>query len=378
MCPQVLGKFALNEKVTFKMCERRHGMKTIRVGMIGAGQIARSHCEGVNKHPGAKVVAVADLSAERTKAIKERFGIDRIYTKWEDIVADPDVDAVSIALPNVFHMPVSVAALKAGKHVMLDKPFALNRNEAKRVIHAAKKSRRVFMLGMNQRFEAGAQIIKALVEREELGEIYHAKAYWLRRAGAPKFGTWFCRKDMAGGGCMLDIGVHILDLCLHLMGNWKPVTVSGTAYTKFGNRGIGEGGWGMSEPGKHVFDVDDFATALVKFKNGASLQLDASWVLHQETSGRHNVELYGTEGGATVFPRRIFRFGRKKGEYEVVEPQNVKIAYPHCNRFVNWIDVILRRDRPMCTPAEALVVQEIIDAIYESAETGREVRIHQN
>lgn len=350
-------------------------MKTIRVGMIGAGQIAYSHCDGVNKHPGAKVTAVADLSTERMKAIKERFGIDRTYTEWEDIVADPDVDAVSIALPNVFHMPVSIAALKAGKHVMLDKPFALNRNEAKRVVHAAEKSRRIFMLGMNQRFEVEAQTIRALIERGELGEIYHAKAYWLRRTGAPKFGTWFCRKDMAGGGCMLDIGVHVLDLCLHLMGNWKPVTVLGAAYTKFGNRGIGEGGWGMSERGKHVFDVDDFATALVKFRNGATLQLDVSWVLHQERGGRHNVELYGTEGGAAVFPPRIFRFGRKKGEYEVVEPQNVKIAYPHCNRFVNWIDVILRKARPMCTPAEALVVQEILDAVYKSAETGREVHI---
>lgn len=350
-------------------------MSTIRVGMIGAGAIANSHCDGINKHPEAKVVAVADMSQERLAALSAKFGIATCYTKWEQLVADRTIDAVSIALPNALHAPVSLAALKAGKHVILDKPFALNVREAQAVVAAARKARKVFMLGMNQRFSREAQTLKALAARGDLGEIYHAKAYWLRRSGSPKFGTWFTRKDLAGGGCMLDIGVHMLDLCLHLMGNFKPVAVSGVTYTKFGNRGIGEGGWGMSDRGKPVFDVDDFATAIIKFQNGASIELNASWVLHMDQANKNNVELFGTDAGGSVNPLRVFRFGQNKGEYEVVEPQNVKIAYPHMNRFINWIDVILGKDKPMCTPEESLAVQKILDAVYQSSTTGREVRI---
>lgn len=159
------------------------------------------------------------------------------------------------------------------------------------------------MVGMNQRFEHHAQLIKSLIERGDLGEIYHAKAYYRRRTVASKFGTWFCRKDMAGGGTMLDIGIHIIDLALYLMNNWETTTVLASVYTKFDNRGIGEGKWGKSERGKMIFDVDDFGTALIRFKNGATLQLDASWVLHQEASTRHNVELFGTEAGATIEPQ---------------------------------------------------------------------------
>ena len=350
-------------------------MDKIRVGMIGAGMIANSHCDGINQHPKAKVIAIADLSADRRKTIKDKYALEKDFEKWQDLVADPTIDAVSIALPNALHAPVALAALKNGKHVMLDKPFALNQGEARKVIQAAEKAGKIFMLGMNQRFTTEGQTIRALVKRGDLGEIYHAKAYWLRRSGSPKFGTWFCRKDLAGGGCMLDIGVHVLDLCLHLMGNFKPVAVSGATYTKFGNRGIGEGGWGMSDRGKLVFDVDDFATAMIKFENGATVNLEASWALHQKEEDQNNVQLYGTAGGASVWPARLYRFGKKPGEYEIVEPQNVALRYPHGNRFMNWLDVILGKDKPMCTPAEALTVQKILDAIYESSTSGKEVRI---
>ncbi len=350
-------------------------MDKVRVGIIGAGAIANSHCDGINKHSQAKVIAVADMSQERMTVLAAKYGIDKLYTKWEDLLANRDIDAVSIALPNALHAPVAQAALKAGKHVILDKPFALNQKEALGVIAAAKKTHKIFMLGMNQRLSREAQTIRALASRGDLGEIYHAKAYWLRRSGSPKFGTWFTRKDMSGGGCMMDIGVHMLDLCLHLMGNFKPVAVSGATYTKFGHRGIGEGGWGMSDRGQPVFDVDDFATALIKFQNGATVELNASWVLHMDQANKNNVELFGADAGASVNPLRIFRFGKNKGEYEVVEPQNVKLACPHMNRFINWIDVILGKDKPICTPEEALAVQKILDAIYLSSATGKEVRI---
>ena len=349
--------------------------KIIRVGMIGAGQIAYRHCKEINGHPEARVTCAADLSDERGKAIKKEFEMDRVYTKWEDLVADPEVDAVSIALPNILHAPVSIGAIKAGKHVLLDKPFALNLAEAKRVAALTKKSRKVFMVGMNRRFQEDAQKLKVIAARGDLGDIYHAKGYWVRRSGSPKFGTWFCRKDIAGGGALLDIGIHMLDTSLYRMGNWKPVAVSGATYTKFGNRGLGEGGWGMSDKSRHVFDVDDFATALIKFQNGATLQLDAAWACHQETNGSHGVQLFGTEAGGAMPNLKLFRYGKKKGEYEVVEPQNVKIPYPHESRFIHWIDVILKKEKALCTVDQALIVQTIIDGIYRSSQTGKEIRL---
>ena len=205
---------------------------TIRVGMIGAGAIADDHCNNINKYDGAEVVAVADLSRKRRKDLQTKHGIPNGYAKWEKIIADADCDAVAIALPNALHAPVSIAALNAGKHVLLDKPFALSYAEGKKVVATAKRKKKVLMLGMNQRYRQDAQMIKAIVDRGELGNIYHAKAYWYRRNGAPKFGTWFVNKKMSGGGCMLDIGVHYLDLALHLMGNWDPVSVSGQVYGK--------------------------------------------------------------------------------------------------------------------------------------------------
>jgi len=349
---------------------------TIRVGMIGAGAIAGDHCRQVQKHPDARMVAVADLSRERRDDLKKQFDLARTYERWQDLVADPEIDAVAIALPNALHAPVSLAAIEAGKHVMLDKPFALNYTEALKVARAARKKRKVLMLGMNQRYRADAQVLRTLVTRGDLGEIYHVKAYWCRRMGSPKFGTWFVNKKLSGGGCLLDIGVHFMDLGMYLADYWDPVSVSGKVYGKFGHRGIGEGGWGRSDRKKSmVFDVDDFATALIKFRSGGTLELNVSWVLHQEQPDRNNIELFGTEAGAVLAPTKIFRHSSKAGEYEVVMPQNVKVEPRYDSRQTNWLDAILGRAKPLCTLDQALTVQKVLDGIYASSHSGKEVRL---
>ena len=163
---------------------------------------------------------------------------------------------------------------------------------------------------------------------------------------------------------------------MYLGGSWDPVAVSGQAYTKFGNRGLGEGGWGKSDRNKKIkFDVDDFATALIKCRNGATIELNVSWVLHQEQGNRHNVELYGTEAGASLFPVKLYRFGKKKGEYEVVEPQDVNVKDKRSSRQHDWLDTITGKRKTICTMQQSLTVQKVLDAIYKSSETGREVRI---
>jgi len=350
-------------------------MKKLNIGMIGAGQIATNHCRNVNRHPRAEMVAVADPSEKRARALQKEFGMAGRYKDGEELLEDKEIDAVCIATPNVFHAPLAKAALQAGKHVMLDKPFAMNAKEAKEVVTLAKKKRRILTLGMNWRFMPDPQTMKALVARGELGEIYHARTAIFRRSGIPSFGTWFSQKKLSGGGALLDIGVHFLDVCLYIMGNFDAVAVSGATYRKFGHRGLGEGGWGMSDKGKHVFDVDDFATALIKFKNGATVNLDVSWAIHMPEAGKANIEIFGDKAGLQLSPLRLCRYGKKKGEYEVVEPQNVKPVVPYDDRFINWLDAILKKTKPICTLDEALMVQKLLDAIYKSSETGKEVRI---
>jgi predicted dehydrogenase len=233
----------------------------------------------------------------------------------------------------------------------------------------------VLALGMNQRFARSSQTVRALVERGELGDIYFAKAFWARRTGIPRLGTWFGDKKRSGGGSLLDIGVHMLDLCLSLLGNFKPEAVSGATYTRFGNRGLGEGGWGKSDREKIDFTVDDLAAALIKLEGGVTVALETSWARHQEQHNANDVELFGSEAGARVYPAKLFRYAKKAGEYEVVEPQGVAIRYPHCDKVHNWLDAILGKDSLECKPEQSLAVQKIIDGIYQSAESGREVRI---
>jgi predicted dehydrogenase len=350
-------------------------MRSVRVGVIGAGAIAPVHCRGILKHPHAELAGVADTNRKRAKALQRDFAIRRLYPRVDDLLMDPEIDAVTIALPTCLHAPTAIMALEAGKHVMLEKPFAMNAQEAEAVVAAARKARRVLTVGMNQRFARDPQIVRTLVERGELGDVYHAKAYWNRRAGTPKFGTWFCDKKKSGGGALLDIGVHVLDLCLALLGNFRPQTVSGSVYTKFGNRGLGEGGWGKSDVGRKVFNVDDLAAAFIRLRGGATILLETSWARHQADPNRNDVELFGTEAGASVYPARLYRMGRRKGEHEVIEPQGVPIRHPDCDRMVNWISAITGEEEIECPPQQSLVVQRIVDAIYASAKSGREVKI---
>ena len=350
--------------------------KTVRVGVIGCGAISGDHCEGVRRHPDAELAALCDISEKRLKEQAKRHGVARTFAKWEALVACPDLDAVTVALPNYLHAPVSIAALKAGKHVCCEKPFATAYAEAKAVADAAKKAKKVFAVGMNARFARDRQVVKALVERGELGDVYHARAYYLRRFGAPKRHTWFGHKKLAGGGCLYDIGVHALDLCMHLMDNFQPESVSGRVFTRIATQKPYKTGWGRSDPDpKLVFDVDDFAVALVKLRGGQVIELSASWALMLPDGGGNNIELHGDRGGAQLYPARLVRPAKREGEYDVIEPQGVKIRYEHCSRFVNWIDAILGRDALCATPEQSLAVQKVLDAVYASSASGGEVRI---
>ncbi|MBD5781511.1 Gfo/Idh/MocA family oxidoreductase [Pelagicoccus sp. NFK12] len=351
-------------------------MKEVRFGFVGAGKISHFSAESLKSHPRARLVAVQDLSKERVAELADKFDIEHRFTEATQLFACPEVDAVYIAVPNKFHATLAIEAMKAGKHVLLEKPFAMDASEAADVIRVSKETGRVFTVGMNQRYNADSQKIKAIAQTGALGEVYYAKAYWFRREGIPKLGTWFGNKAMAGAGAINDIGVHLLDLCLHTMGNFDPVSVYGTTYTKFGNRGLGEGGWGISDATETTFDVDDLASAMIKMRNGATVCLEVSWAAHIADSNRMNVELFGTEMGASLYPAKLYkRNDPLNADYQIVDNVAANPALEHCDRFHNFANHLLDGEALLVTAEEALVVQKILDAVAQSTRTGKSVNL---
>ncbi len=212
----------------------------LRCAVIGTGAIGLEHLSSLSQCPRAAAVAIAESNPARAKEASERFKIPRSYSDYRELLEQADIDAVTIALPNHLHAPVAIEALKARKHVLLEKPMAMNAKEASKIIDAAAKMRRTLMVGQNFRFNRHTQMAKLVIQRGDLGEIYHARCFWLRRSGIPRIGSWFTQKKLAGGGVICDIGAHVLDTCLHLLGDFEVARVFGQTHSKFGARGLGE------------------------------------------------------------------------------------------------------------------------------------------
>src|SRR4051812_19589457 len=240
----------------------------LRCAVIGVGAIGLEHLSSLSQCQRGTAVAIAESHPGRAKEASDRFKIPRSYSDYRELLEQADVDAVTIALPNHLHAPVAIEALRARKHVLIEKPMALNAKEASKIIDTAAKMRRTVMVAQNFRFNRQTQLAKLMIQRGDLGEIYHARCFWLRRNGIPRIGSWFTQKKFSGGGATLDIGSHMLDACLHLLGDFNAASVSGQTHTRFGPRGLGETTWGRSEidPAK-PFDVDDYSVALIKLKS---------------------------------------------------------------------------------------------------------------
>ena len=343
------------------------------VAVIGAGAIGSDHLASFKLHPAARVVAVAEVSPERGREAAERFSVPELVTDYKVLLGRRDIDVVSIALPNYLHAKVALDALKAGKHVMLDKPMATSAREAEKLLVEARKRGVLLMVGQNFRFNQDTQMARRIVEARALGDVYHAKTSWQRRAGIPRIGSWFTQKRFAGGGCTYDIGVHALDRCLFILGDFDAAAVSGQTYAKFGPRGLGNGAWGRSEiDPKAPFDVDDLSVALIKMRSGRTVLLEASWAGHGPAGDVNSTQLFGTEAGLDLPPPRIFR---NTPTGYTIETVNVLPPPVSTNRMVHFIDCLLGAAEPFVKPEESLAVQKILDAIYLSASTGKEVRI---
>ncbi|HEY3282859.1 MAG TPA: Gfo/Idh/MocA family oxidoreductase [Armatimonadota bacterium] len=345
-------------------------MDKLRVGIIGTGGIAQSvHIPGYQKLEDVEVVACCDILPERVEEGKSKFGIPTGYLDYTEMLAKEKLDIVSVCTPNYRHMAPTLAALEAGCNVLTEKPIAVNAVEGQKMVDTAKKVGKKFCVGLNNRQTSEAQALKRAIDAGELGEMYFARAQALRRRGIPGWGV-FGEKDKQGGGPLIDIGVHILDLTLWLMGHPKPIAVSGQTYQKFGKR---EGIVGLfGQWNRETFTVEDFAVGLVRFDNGATLVLESSFAANLEND-IFSTQIMGTEGGCTLAPCRIYT--ERNMTLLDTSPAHLPNIGTHAENIRKFVEAV-KTDGEVPVPGEqALMVTKILDAIYASAEAGKEVPV---
>lgn len=365
--------------------------KKLRIGIIGCGGIAnQKHFPALKKQSAlCEMVAFCDLIEERARTAAEKYGIAgaEIYTDYHDLLKDKSIDVVHVCTPNVSHSPITVAAFEAQKHVLCEKPMAATTSDAEKMMAAWKKSGKKFTIGYQNRFRTDAQALKKTCLDGELGEVYFAKAHAIRRRAVPTWGV-FPDKKQQGGGPLIDIGTHALDITLWCMENYQPVSVMGSVFEKLGHRQDAVEGnlFGPWDP--ETYEVEDSAFGFIKMKNGATIFLESSWALNLKDSREAATTLCGTKAGAEMIG------GMSQQGYDLVinettggilmeknisdagaiaffESQNGgSEADKECSQ---WLRSILDNKDPLVKPEQAFVVTQILDAIYQSAAAGKEI-----
>ncbi len=352
-------------------------METIKIGIIGNGGISRFHANGYRQLPNVEIYALCDINRQRAEAMAREYNVpmERVFTDVNDLVALKEIDAVSVCTWNNAHAPCTIAALRAGKHVLCEKPMATNAIEAAQMEEEARKAGKLLMIGFVRRFGNDCDVVQDFVKMGYFGDLYYAKATYLRRHGCP--GGWFCDKSRSGGGPLIDLGVHVIDLVRYLFGNPRPVSVYGATFDRLANRpGVRTAGGYVSADasGEEPYTVEDFASGMIRFDNGAVLSVETSFSLNLKND-RGDIELFGTQGGAKLSPE--LELYSQTGGYMT----NTTLNYPtgldfnglferEVAHFVECIRTGGECRNPACDGVELM---RILDGLYESARTGHEV-----
>jgi predicted dehydrogenase len=345
----------------------------LRIGIIGGGGIARSaHIANYLKYPEiAEVVAVADVNEQALQLVTEQFGIPHTYTDSLQMLQQEKLDAVSVCTPNKYHAVSAIAALQAGCHVLCEKPPAMNAQEAMEMESAAVKSGKKLFYGFHHRFSPAAQMLRRYSEAGELGSIYAGKVIARRRSGIPGWGV-FTNKELQGGGPLIDIGVHMLDLALHLMNYPEPKYVFGMTYRELGNRQMTPT-WGGQWDYRN-YSIEDLAMAMITFHNGATLQLETSFIVHTKENETMNIELYGSEGGCSYAPPAIFK--DMHGTIVDITPAYLSNLNGHQLEIEAFLRACHGEPTFLSTASQGVFIQRLIDAIYDSASSGRPILLN--
>ncbi len=352
-------------------------MSTLRVGLVGAGSIAQFHVQSYAKNPDVEIVGVADLKLERAQSMAAAYGVPNTFDNHHDLLAMDGLDAISVCTWNNSHAVISIDALNAGKDVLCEKPLSRTVAEALEVQKAVGATGRVLEVGYVRRYGLNTQILKKFVDSGDLGDIYYSKASSIRRMGNP--GGWFADVERSGGGPLIDIGVHVIDLAWYLMGSPKPVSVSGNSYHYLGNRAnvVGKSRYQVSDYDPTQNTVEDMANAVIRFENGASLLVDVAFSLHaaQDTL---SVAVFGGKGGAELEPSLLLVSEQHDTMLNMV-PQLDSSTFTMDEGFQAEIDHFVAlchgEAEPNAPVEHGVALMKILRGVYESAEAGRELRL---
>lgn len=356
-------------------------MRTVKVGIIGCGGIANGkHMPALKQLENVEMVAFCDIIPERAEKAAKEFGAAgaKAYVDYRELLKDSSIEVVHVCTPNREHCEISVAAMEAGKHVMCEKPMAKTAADARTMLDAAKRTGKKLTIGYQNRFRADSQYLYQACRRGDLGDIYFAKAHAIRRRAVPTWGV-FLNEDEQGGGPLIDIGTHALDLTLWMMDNYKPASVKGSVYKKLGdqpNCGNAFGPWDPKE-----YTVEDSAFGFITMENGATIYLESSWALNTLDIGEAKTSLCGTKAGADMRSGLRFNshdFGRLTTTTPNLSADGVDFYSgtedtPEVAEARQWIDAVVNDKEPVTKPEQALVVTEILEAIYKSAATGKSI-----
>lgn len=354
---------------------------TLKIGIIGCGGIANGkHMPSLKAVEEGEMVAFCDIIEERALKAKEEFGTGdaKVYTDYKEMLKDPTIDVIHVCTPNSSHSVISTAAMEADKHVMCEKPMAKTTAEAEAMLEAAKKTGKKLTIGYQNRFRKDSSYLHTVCENNELGDIYYAKAHAIRRRAVPTWGV-FLDEEAQGGGPLIDIGTHALDLTLWMMDNYKPKYVVGNSYHKLSQKENEANAWGPWDPTK--FTVEDSAFGFITMENGATIALEASWALNSLDVREAQTTLCGTEGGADmqdglrINGEAHGQMYTKKIELEAggVDFYDGAGDDPAVLEARQWLQAILNDTEPVVKPEQALVVTQILEAIYQSSQTGEPV-----
>jgi predicted dehydrogenase len=350
--------------------------------VIGLGWAGQRHLEAYDAVPGARVVALAGLEEAVRHKLATRYRIEREVARWEELLEVDELDAVSIAVPTFLHAPIAIAAFERGLHVLCEKPIGRDAQEADAMVQAARSAERVLDVAFNHRQRGDIHELKDAIDAGRLGRPYYAKAWWLRRTGIPTLGSWFTRSELAGGGPLVDVGVHVLDYSLFLLGNPEVRAVSASTYDLLGTSGFG------SNPdsnktggtGEKTFDVEDLASVFMRLSDGGTLLVEASWAAHRREGDEFGITLYGTEGGAELIvddyePVGSLRIFGDNGGTPVATRVNAKPGRGHVAVVEQFLEKVRSGDWRAHDGSTAAALARIVDACYRSAAEEREVRL---
>jgi predicted dehydrogenase len=338
--------------------------KRIRVGIVGCGGIGQAHADALRQCKEAEITALCDVDKSRAAALAGEKGQIALFTDYRELLSADVVDAIVVCTPNKMHCPITLAAIAAGKDVLCEKPLAMNAREGKRMVDAAKAKKRILMVAQAMRYGSTAQYIQRLAEGGRFGEIYFGKVVWFRRAGIPR--GWFQVRELSGGGPLIDLGVHAIDMLWWIMGKPKPIAAFGVASDRLGRKGVGLGTY-ASGYGAGKFDVEDLISATVQFEGGRTISLDITWAAHTEEM--QMLRIFGDKAGAQILPTPVI--------YEAVDGIKSQLIpqLPEQSSFIvenrHFLDCIKTRREPISSGAQGLVIMTILDAIGASARTGK-------